>query len=313
MDSCNLVNPPFRYQMVEENVFRGTYPKDRNLFFLKRLNLKTILSLTSDPPKNYLLDFCNSNQISSIHFKVEKPKDNLPLTYQKVSSILQIIVDEKNLPIYIHCLDGTLITGVVVGCLRKLQCWTVQSAMMEYSRISKDGIIGSEEAEFVEKFQGEVEIPITVPPWLWGGIINYQKRHPSLRLKYQQPTSLQQVSSNLRSSNDENNADSPSNPSKILLNNNQSPANTPLNTLVLQLAKEDLRRQSSIVPPEFSRQGSTDSNQISLRNSRGVAGLSTDVIQRNEVNSLQDDEEEPLSLAIQALALEFSGSFKKNL
>ena len=103
---------PFRYSMVENDVYRGGYPKQRNYTFLQKLGLKTILSLTKDPPTAEFLAFCFVNKITSIHVQVDKPKDNVPLTYPKVSSILALIIDPDNLPIYIHCLDGTVVTGM---------------------------------------------------------------------------------------------------------------------------------------------------------------------------------------------------------
>jgi hypothetical protein len=98
---------PFRFGAVEENVFRGAYPKARNKRFLKRfiilsyichhllpcdnrLHLKTILSLIPEPPKPELHDFCAQEKVNNIWICVKKPKDNLPLTYTKVVQALEV-------------------------------------------------------------------------------------------------------------------------------------------------------------------------------------------------------------------------------
>ncbi|KAI9142131.1 tyrosine phosphatase family-domain-containing protein [Paraphysoderma sedebokerense] len=152
--------PPFRYGAIEENLYRGAYPKQRNFRFLQRLNLKTILSLIPDPPRPELVSFCASQNIKLVHLRVDKPKENIPLTYAKAIQAVQILIDtHHSAPVFVHCLDGATVTGLVIMCLRKLQCWTVSSAIVEYLRYQRGGVISSEESEFIEKFTGEIEIP----------------------------------------------------------------------------------------------------------------------------------------------------------
>jgi protein tyrosine/serine phosphatase len=120
--------------MVQDNLYRGGYPKPKNLPFLRRLKLKTIISLTPDPVKPYLEEFCALEKIVNHHIKVEKPKDSLTLTPSKALQVLQMLINPDNLPIYMHCLDGSIITGMVVMCLRKLQMWTMPIIIIEYTR-----------------------------------------------------------------------------------------------------------------------------------------------------------------------------------
>ncbi|KAG1469569.1 hypothetical protein G6F56_003184 [Rhizopus delemar] len=129
--------------------------------------------------------FCTENDVQMIHLKVDKMKeDNIPLTYNKTLMALQFIIDPTNHPIYIHCLDGADVTGLVIACLRKLQMWNNTSAMNEFSRNLHTNVISSEEFEFIENFKNfEVTIPMTLPLWLWGGQVKFRK-HSSLRLKF---------------------------------------------------------------------------------------------------------------------------------
>ncbi|KAI9208229.1 tyrosine phosphatase family-domain-containing protein [Polychytrium aggregatum] len=176
--------PPFRFSSAEEDLHRGAYPKPRNYRFLKRLGLKTILSLVPDPPD--LGDFITDNpHVNVIHIRVDKPKDNVPLSFQKAATILSVIIDPVNLPMYVHCLDGTIVVGTVIMCLRKLQGWPLSSSILEYTRSLRDGVIGSEESEFVEKFNGEVELKERLPRWLWNGVTI--RKHPTLKLKFSSP------------------------------------------------------------------------------------------------------------------------------
>ncbi|KAG0031831.1 hypothetical protein BGZ81_000516 [Podila clonocystis] len=178
--------PPFRFGTVENEVYRGAYPKQRNLRYLKRLKLKTILSLIPDAPDPVFQQFCKEHGIQAIHLPVDKVKDNVPLTYNRAVEAVQVMIDPENLPIYVHCLDGASVTGLVVCCLRKLQTWNISSAMGEFLRFLRGGVISSEESVFVEKFASEIEIAKPIPPWLWEGQITF-KKHPTLKLKISIP------------------------------------------------------------------------------------------------------------------------------
>lgn len=97
------------------------------------------------------------------------------------------MIDPANHPLYIHCLDGADVTGLVIACLRKLQMWSISSALGEFARNLHTNVISSEEFEFVENFKNfEVTIPMTLPLWLWSGQVNFRK-HTSLRLKFLNP------------------------------------------------------------------------------------------------------------------------------
>ncbi|KAJ3008646.1 hypothetical protein HKX48_008421 [Thoreauomyces humboldtii] len=184
--------PPFRYGMIEDDLYRGAYPKDRNFAFLSRLGLRTILSLTPDPANPALAAFCSANKINPVHVRVDKPKEHIPLSFNKTAQILGILIDPANHPLYFHCLDGAEVSTAVSMCLRRLQCWTMAPILAESTRYHKESIIGTEEAEFAEKFNAEIEITTKLPRWLWGGHMTF-KKHPSLRVKIPAPLALGSV------------------------------------------------------------------------------------------------------------------------
>ncbi|ORX45536.1 protein-tyrosine phosphatase [Hesseltinella vesiculosa] len=127
--------PPFRFAMVEENLYRGGYPKPRNYRFLKRLRLKTILSLIPEQAAHDLQQFCKEEAIHMLRLKVDRMKeDNITLTYNKTLMAIHIIIDPTNHPIYVHCLDGADVTGLIMACLRRLQRWEQKYAMLEFTR-----------------------------------------------------------------------------------------------------------------------------------------------------------------------------------
>ena len=61
---------PLRFNTIENNLYRGGYPTLRNFRFLKRLELKTIISLTPEIPTNDLNQFCQQYGVNNIHIPV---------------------------------------------------------------------------------------------------------------------------------------------------------------------------------------------------------------------------------------------------
>eukprot|EP01112_Ceratiomyxa_fruticulosa_P015405 TRINITY_DN4523_c0_g1_i2.p1 TRINITY_DN4523_c0_g1~~TRINITY_DN4523_c0_g1_i2.p1 ORF type:complete len:279 (+),score=58.81 TRINITY_DN4523_c0_g1_i2:233-1069(+) len=173
--------PPFRFAIVEEGFYRGAYPTEHNGRFLRRLKLKTIVSLTPKKPEKVLEDYCEREGITIYHMNVAKFKDDVTLSSSQIVQILQIIIAPENMPLYIHCLDGANVTGIVIMCLRKLQNWNLSAIYSEFSRFTRESYISSAESEFVETFKAEISIPSVIPKWLWQG--ETVAKHPTLKLK----------------------------------------------------------------------------------------------------------------------------------
>ena len=82
--------PPFRFAHVEEDLFRSGYPTPLNFRFLKRLRLRTIVSVVPTKPTDELAQFCTLQGIKSVHIKVEKYKEKNPLTNAAVVQALEV-------------------------------------------------------------------------------------------------------------------------------------------------------------------------------------------------------------------------------
>ncbi|KAJ3382195.1 hypothetical protein HDU84_004557, partial [Entophlyctis sp. JEL0112] len=201
------------------------YPLPKNTKFLGRLGIRTIVSLTPHPPSFHhhnnssnnltptsvkLASDSNAkdssindpvhawvvaNNITTVYFRVDAPTDDneIPLSFKQASNILAYLINPSLMPIYVHCLDGGVVTGLVCALLRKMMCWSAKSAIAEYSRfMAGEEIDGTGVHEFVDRFSGEIEIPPTIPTWLWNGQIP-TKKHPTVRLKL--PSAQQQQQS----------------------------------------------------------------------------------------------------------------------
>lgn len=128
-----IVVPPVNFSMVAKGVYRGSYPNYSNFSFLKNLGLKTVLYLCEEDYTQLNIDFLRENDISLITVQMEGNKPPFK-TIPRVQMIeaLRHLTDVRNHPIYVHCDKGVYRTGTVIGCLRKLQNWSLTSIFDEY-------------------------------------------------------------------------------------------------------------------------------------------------------------------------------------
>lgn len=174
--------PPFRHSIIEHGLYRGAHPSLKNFRFLRRLHLRTIISLISEPtgPSRDLPEYCRAEKIRLVWHHVEKYDDGFSHTPQLVASVLSEMVDPRNHPLFLHCRDGSHNTGLVVMCLRRLQNWSLPTIYDEFIRYTKANQITFSEKQFVESFHATITIPTTIPPWLWEGVRH--AKHPSIQL-----------------------------------------------------------------------------------------------------------------------------------
>ena len=176
-----------RVAMYSECMYRGAYPKHRNLRFLETLHLRTIISLTPKPidQDESLREWAESQNggsgIRLVHVRTEKPKEESGgLSREGAARAIMTLLDRENLPLYVHCLDGVEVTSTLVACLRKVQTWAEPCIMEELARgvqVSMGRLTGTPSEvpkhleQFVQRF-GQLE-PVqlprctSLPGWVW--------------------------------------------------------------------------------------------------------------------------------------------------
>jgi len=172
-------NPPFRFGVVNPGLTRGAYPTLRNFRSLSRLRLRTIVSLIPEPPTEDLKAFAELTGVNIVHIAVPRALQLGSSLQSLLLSAVSVCIDKDKFPVYVHCLDGRRITGLLVLLLRRLQGWLPLSAISEYwryqslSRAPSLILVDVEKnAREVENFASElseVVIPEHIPQWLWSG------------------------------------------------------------------------------------------------------------------------------------------------
>ncbi|CAG8572135.1 2180_t:CDS:2 [Paraglomus brasilianum] len=144
--------PPANFNMVSTWVYRSSFPKKKNFAFLKKLGLKSILTLIMEEYPEQNMKFLEANNIHLFQFRIAGNKEPfVQIPEDKICAALAVILDRRNHPILIHCNKGKHRTGCLIGCLRKLQRWSHTSIFDEYRRFSHPKS-RSMDQQFIELF-----------------------------------------------------------------------------------------------------------------------------------------------------------------
>ncbi|KAI9168382.1 tyrosine-protein phosphatase siw14 [Blastocladiella emersonii ATCC 22665] len=161
--------PTENIALVAKGVYRSAFPKKKHFAFLKKLGLKSILTLILEEYPEQNVKFLEENGITLFQFGVAGNKEPfVDIPEDKIVAALACLMDKRNHPILIHCNKGKHRTGCLVGCLRKLQHWSHTSIFDEYRRFSHPKS-RSMDQQFIELFDTDKAWAVIdkrhVPDW----------------------------------------------------------------------------------------------------------------------------------------------------
>ncbi|GBC09569.1 hypothetical protein RclHR1_00090003 [Rhizophagus clarus] len=163
---AKVMVPPLNFAMVAPGVYRSGHPNRQNFPFLIKLGLKSIIYLSSDNFNEELDQFVHEQQIQVFHYRIDGNKEPfMEIEQKEISSALVKVLDVRNHPVLIHCNKGKHRIGCLIGCLRKLQKWSMTSIFDEYRRFAGSKVLADQ--EFIEIFSEHVPYdPEYKPGWL---------------------------------------------------------------------------------------------------------------------------------------------------
>ena len=130
--------PPENFSHVVGEIYRSSFPRIENFdFLLKRLKLKSILVLIPEEYPIENLEFMKQSNIKLFQVGMSGNKEpfvNIPSNL--LTKALEIVLNPENQPILIHCNRGKHRTGCLIGCIRKLQNWSLTMIFDEYRRFA---------------------------------------------------------------------------------------------------------------------------------------------------------------------------------
>jgi len=138
----DLLIPPLNFGRVCRGVYRSGFPGKKNFTFLQKLGLKSVLNLSEHSYSPEMEEFLNDNGISYQHMLLEGNREPFWTTdEQRVGEALMLVLQATaERPILVHCTKGTHRTACVVGCLRRLEEWSLTSIFDEYRRFAGEKV-----------------------------------------------------------------------------------------------------------------------------------------------------------------------------
>lgn len=140
MKSSRL-NPPLNYLTIDSGIYRCSFPTELNFEFLKSLQLKTVVSLS--PANDSLVSFSSSHGISLIELNESEVNKNQydigDISFEKLNDstiieALKLILNRENHPVLITYRSSQILCNLIIGCLRKIQNWSMLSIFEEFRR-----------------------------------------------------------------------------------------------------------------------------------------------------------------------------------
>ncbi|GAA5988313.1 hypothetical protein JCM11641_006659 [Rhodosporidiobolus odoratus] len=162
--------PPDNFAMVNPGLYRSSYPRRANFSFLKSLGLKSVMTLVEDSYAEENIGFYKSEGIQFFQFSIPANKEPaVSVPEEKLVAALAVALDKRNYPMLIHCNKGKHRTGCLIGCLRRLQSWSLPDTFEEYRCFSHPKSRAMD-LQCIEEFGGvaqvrEVADPNFLPIW----------------------------------------------------------------------------------------------------------------------------------------------------
>lgn len=146
------VQPPENFSMVSSWVYRSSFPSRRHFRFLSGLGLRSVLTLVLETYPEGHAQFLRQEGISLMQFGL--PGNKEPFVHVppgQIAAALAALLDRRNHPILVHCNKGKHRTGCLMGCLRKMQQWSLTAIFEEYRRFASPKPRAMDQ-EFIELF-----------------------------------------------------------------------------------------------------------------------------------------------------------------
>jgi tyrosine-protein phosphatase SIW14 len=153
-DKISLLMPS-NFSMVEKGIYRSSFPRTKNIDFLRNLGLRTVVSLVLEDYPAALVEFYEKSGISLVRHGLEGNKGPFKgIDTSDFANCLIFILNPANHPLLLHCNKGKHRTGSIVACIRRLRGWALSAALHEYLLFSapKSRL---EDQRFIELFDEE--------------------------------------------------------------------------------------------------------------------------------------------------------------
>lgn len=159
--------PPERFGVIETGLFRSNFPMEANFRFLRTLGLRTAVNLTQERLVRPALAFFAEQDVRLLQLGEPASGEisNGVASDEQIKQALEIVLDASTYPLILMSSSGNHGVGLVVGCLRRLQGWSISTALDEYRSFAAPAARYMTE-QAIELFDLQlVDEPAELAPW----------------------------------------------------------------------------------------------------------------------------------------------------
>ena len=134
---------------------------------MRLLSLRTVINLSREALTRVTTVFLAENniQVADVGLQVWTHPTCEPISHELVTEAMRYVLDQAHHPLLIVSASGTHQVGAVVGCLRRLQHWTLAATLDEYRRYAAPSPRPANE-QFIELWDCDLlTLPLSLPPW----------------------------------------------------------------------------------------------------------------------------------------------------
>jgi protein tyrosine/serine phosphatase len=116
---------------VSDELYRGAQPEEAGYAQLKKLGVKTVVSLRTFHRDRSDREACRKHGLRYVNITVQawEPEDD------EVIELLEVVTNPQNQPVFIHCKHGSDRTGMMSAIYRiAVQGWPKDEAIAEMTR-----------------------------------------------------------------------------------------------------------------------------------------------------------------------------------
>ena len=130
--------PPLNFGLVAPGIYRSGMPGRNSVAYLRRLGLRTLVRLVDGPAYPPAVEeWIAAARVAVIDCRVGTNREPLvAMDGGALAEALAAAQRPERQPVLVHCLRGQRETGVLVGCMRQQQRWSLVATFDEYRRFA---------------------------------------------------------------------------------------------------------------------------------------------------------------------------------
>jgi tyrosine-protein phosphatase SIW14 len=109
----DLLIPPLNFAMVDKGVYRSGYPNKKNLPFLHKLRLRSVVYLCPEPYPEANKEFMEKNGINIFHFGIEGNKEPfVDIPEDVIRDALKVLLASDRMPCWLPSEGAKLVIDI---------------------------------------------------------------------------------------------------------------------------------------------------------------------------------------------------------